>query len=101
MDTVISDWNKEVEIKSMKDITTKKLMEIFKFIDSEEYHPRELGTFDGARRFELFNAYETITSVRVRPASRAWPFSVYKHCFTKKYKNSLKDKINRVIESRK
>ena len=49
----------------------------------------QIGTFDKCGRFYLYSDFETETSRAVRAPSRAWPFSVYKHCFTQKYFKSL------------
>ena len=51
----------------------------------------KIGTFDGGGRFYLYSDFETKTSRSIRAPSRAWPLSVYKHCFTQKYFNSLSD----------
>ena len=51
----------------------------------------QIGTFDGAGRFYLYRDFETKTSRAIRAPSRAWPFSIYKHCFTQKYFKSLSD----------
>lgn len=50
-----------------------------------------IGTFDKGWRFYLYSDFETNTSRAIRAPSRAWPFSVYKHCFTQKYFKSLSD----------
>ena len=51
----------------------------------------QIGTFDKCGRFYLYSDFETKTSRAISAPSRAWPFSVYKHCFTQKYFNSLSD----------
>ena len=51
----------------------------------------KIGTFDKGGRFYLYSDFETKTSRAIRAPSRAWPFSVYKHCFTQKYFKSLSD----------
>ena len=50
-----------------------------------------IGTFDAGGRFYSYSDFETNTSRAIRAPSRAWPFSVYKHCFTQKYFKSLSD----------
>lgn len=50
-----------------------------------------IGTFDKGGRFYLYEDFETETSRVIRAPSRAFPFSVYKHCFTQKYFKSLSD----------
>ena len=50
-----------------------------------------IGTFDKGGRFHLYSDFETETSMAIRAPSRAFPFSVYKHCFTQKYFRSLSD----------
>ena len=52
---------------------------------------RKIGYFDQAGRFYLNDEFETETSRAVRKPSRAWPLSIYKHCFTQKYFKSLSD----------
>ena len=49
----------------------------------------KIGTFDKGGRFYLYSDFETETSRAIRAPSRAFPFSVYKHCFTQKYFKSL------------
>ena len=51
----------------------------------------QIGTFDKGGRFYLYSEFETATSRVIRAPSRAFPFSVYKHCFTQKYFKSLSD----------
>ena len=51
----------------------------------------QIGTFDSSGRFYLYRDFETKTSRAIRAPSRAWPFSIYKHCFTQKYFKSLSD----------
>ena len=51
----------------------------------------QIGTFDSGGRFYLYMDFETKTSRAIRAPSRAWPFSIYKHCFTQKYFKSLSD----------
>ena len=51
----------------------------------------QIGTFDKGGRFYLYSEFETETSMAIRAPSRAFPFSVYKHCFTQKYFRSLSD----------
>ena len=50
-----------------------------------------IGTFDKGGRFYLYSDFETATSRVIRAPSRAFPYSVYKHCFTQKYFKSLSD----------
>ena len=50
-----------------------------------------IGTFDKGGRFYLYSDFETATSRAIRAPSRAYPFSIYKHCFTQKYFRSLSD----------
>lgn len=52
---------------------------------------KKIGYFDKAGRFYLNDEFETETSRVVREPSRAWPFYIYKHCFTQKYFKSLSD----------
>lgn len=56
-----------------------------------------IGAFDKGGRFYLYSDFETETSRAVRVPSRAWPFSVYKHCFTQKYFKSLSDAQKRAL----
>ena len=51
----------------------------------------QIGTFDKGGRFYLYEDFETETSRVIRAPSRAFPFSIYKHCFTQKYFRSLSD----------
>ena len=51
----------------------------------------KIGTFDQGGRFYLYSDFETKTSRAIRAPSRAFPYSVYKHCFTQKYFKSLSD----------
>ena len=51
----------------------------------------QIGTFDKGGRFYLYSEFETATSRVIRAPSRAFPYSVYKHCFTQKYFRSLSD----------
>ena len=51
----------------------------------------QIGTFDKGGRFYLYSEFETETSMAIRAPSRAFPYSVYKHCFTQKYFRSLSD----------
>ena len=57
----------------------------------------QIGTFDKGGRFYLYSDFETETSRAVRAPSRAWPFSIYKHCFTQKYFKSLSDAQKRAL----
>jgi hypothetical protein len=50
-----------------------------------------LGAFDNAGRYHLKPEFETETSRRIRTPSRAWPLSVWQHCKTAKFFNSLSD----------
>ena len=67
----------------MKSLTKKEVLSI--------------GSFDGGGRFYLYGEFETKTSRAIRAPSRAWPFSVYKHCFTQKYFKSLSDVQKRMM----
>jgi hypothetical protein len=58
---------------------------------------KKIGYFDKASRFYLKPEYETETSKEIREPSRAFPFSVYKHCFTMKYYNSLSENQKRML----
>lgn len=51
----------------------------------------QIGSFDKGGRFYLYSEFETETSMAIRAPSRAFPFSIYKHCFTQKYFKSLSD----------
>lgn len=51
----------------------------------------KIGSFDKAGRFELHPEFETETSSSIRTPSRSWPLSVWKHCKTAKYYNSLSE----------
>ena len=57
----------------------------------------KIGTFDQGGRFYLYSDFETKTSRAIRAPSRAFPFSVYKHCFTQKYFKSLSDSQKRML----
>lgn len=52
-------------------------------------HLLRIGNFDNAKRYTLLDEFETPTSRVIRSPSRAFPYSVLKHCLTKKYFNSL------------
>ena len=49
----------------------------------------KIGTFDNASRFTLNPKFETETSAMIRTPSRSWPFTVWNHCQTKKFYQSL------------
>ena len=57
----------------------------------------QIGTFDKGGRFYLYSDFETVTSMTIRAPSRAFPYSVYKHCFTQKYFKSLSDAQKRML----
>ena len=57
----------------------------------------QIGTFDRGGRFYLYSDFETVTSMAIRAPSRAFPYSVYKHCFTQKYFKSLSDAQKRML----
>ena len=57
----------------------------------------QIGTFDKGGRFYLYSDFETETSMAIRAPSRAFPFSVYKHCFTQKYFKSLSDVLKSML----
>lgn len=59
----------------------------------------KIGSFDKAGRYTLNPEFETETSKKVRTPSRAWPFSVYKHCFTGKFYKSLSEEQLTKIEA--
>lgn len=67
----------------MKSLTKKEVLSI--------------GSFDGGGRFYLYSEFETKTSRAIRAPSRAFPYSVYKHCFTQKYFKSLSDVQKRML----
>ncbi len=48
-----------------------------------------LGSWDTGGRYTIDRAFRTSTSQLIREPSRAWPYSEYKHLFTKKYLRSL------------
>lgn len=48
-----------------------------------------IGSFDKGNRYTLHAEFETETSRYIRTPSRAWPFSVWKHVKTMKYRKSL------------
>lgn len=62
------------------------------------YVIRKMGKTDNGGRFTLNQKFETITSRRVRKPSRAWPNSIYKHCQTKKYFDSLSEEQLQLIK---
>ena len=67
----------------MKSLTKKEVLQI--------------GSFDGGGRFYLYGDFETVTSRAIRAPSRAFPYSIYKHCFTQKYFKSLSDVQKRMM----
>ncbi len=50
---------------------------------------QKIGTWDKGGRYTLNAEYETPTSRKIRRPSRAWPRSIWTHCHTKKYYDSL------------
>ena len=54
---------------------------------------KEIGTFDKGGRFFINADYHTDSSRAVRTPSRAWPYSEYKHIYTKKYAKQLALKL--------
>lgn len=50
---------------------------------------KDIGYFDKANRFNLFEVFQTESSSQIRTPSRNFPFSVYKHIFTTKYLKQL------------
>lgn len=53
----------------------------------------ELGSWDKAGRYYIRPEYHTESSSKIRTPSRHWPYSEYKHVFTKKYANQLAEKL--------
>ncbi len=54
---------------------------------------KEIGSFDNAGRFYISAEFHTESSSVVRTPSRSWPYSQYKHIFTKKYAKQLAEKL--------
>ena len=50
---------------------------------------KRIGYWDKAKRFYLFDEYQTKSSLGIRTPSRAWNLSVYKHVCSKKYVKQL------------
>jgi len=50
---------------------------------------KQIGKWDKAGRFFIAPEYHTDSSRTVRGPSRSWPYSEYKHIFTKKYAKQL------------
>ena len=50
---------------------------------------RKMGSWDKGGRYTLNAEYETPTSQNIRTPSRAWPRSIWTHCHTQKFYNSL------------
>lgn len=60
-------------------------------------HLLRIGKFDVAKRYTLLPEFETPTSREIRSPSRAFPYSVLRHCLTKKYFDSLSNEQKRKI----
>lgn len=54
---------------------------------------KQIGSFDKANRYVIDFAYQTESSANIRKPSRAWPYTEYKHIFTKKYAKQLAEKL--------
>ena len=63
----------------------------------EKITTRELGQWDGPR-WVVKRQYRTDSVNRVRSPSRAWPYSEYKHVFTKKFAAQLSEKLGYPVE---
>ena len=57
-----------------------------------------IGSWDKAGRYYLFDDFQTESSKAIREPSRRFPWSIYKHIFTKKYFNSLTEDQRRSIK---
>jgi len=55
---------------------------------------KEIGKFDSANRFYIHAEFHTESSKSIRNPSRSWPYSQYKHIFTKKYAKQLAEILN-------
>ena len=58
---------------------------------------KELGKWDGPR-WLVKRQYRTDSVNRVRSPSRAWPYSEFKHVFTKKYRVQLSEILGYQVE---
>ena len=63
-------------------------------IDTLRFKATEIGKFDKARRYHICSAFTTESSRAIRSPSRSYPYSEYKHIFTKKYAKQLAEKYN-------
>ena len=62
---------------------------IIEAIKAGTFTPNMVGSWDKGGRFYIDTQYHTDSSRAVRTPSRAWPWSEYKHAFTKKYQKQL------------
>ena len=53
----------------------------------------DIGHFDSGKRYYISEEYRTDSSRYIRSPSRHWPYSEYKHIFTKKYAKQLAEKL--------
>lgn len=58
----------------------------------------QIGRWDNANRYYINSEYQTESSKAIRTPSRHWPFSQYKHVFTKKYAQQLSIVIGEEVQ---
>ena len=93
---------KLIDMESIEEVSTKMLKGILSDLNKGFVGTNEIGFFDRttAKRYYIYNVFETDSSLCIREPSRAWPHSFLKHTSTKKYQRQLKDKIEKELERR-
>ena len=90
------------DMESIEEVDTKTLKRILSDLNTDYVDIDEIGFFDKttAKRYYLYDVFETDSSLCIRSPSRNWPYSVLKHTNTKKYQKQLKQKIEKELERR-
>lgn len=93
---------KIIDMESIEEVDVKTLKRLLSYLNTDYVNIHEIGFFDKttAKRYYLYDVFETESSSYIREPSRAWPHSILKHTNTKKYKRQLKDKIEKELERR-
>lgn len=95
------------KLEALKELNDKFPMEkstaaeILKGFSELNFDAKKIGQFDKQGRFWLNEEFKTLTSANIRTPSAAWPYSVYKHVQSKKYKKSLIEKAEFVLNGEK
>jgi hypothetical protein len=64
-------------------------------LESGSFNPKDWDIFESGAGKKVFikTQYRTESVSGIRPPSHAWPWSEFKHAFTKKYQSQLLEKL--------